>query len=238
MQATCEKCEASFNIPEQKIPKGKVFTAACPKCREKTIRIDSTGDAPFQVKTDSGARAAPAAPPPDEEPDRPMGKKARAAAANGAGPDPALLLRQEGARTAIICEQDLSARARIKSSLEALDYHVSVSQSAREALKQMRFHVFDLIVLNESFDTPDPKNNQVLKFVGRMVMSTRRNVFVALLSDHDRTGDNMIAFNKSVNIVINTSEVDDIELLLRNAVADTEHFYRVYKGIKEKLGAV
>ena len=44
-----------------------------------------------------------------------------------------------------------------------MGYQTVEQTSAREALKQMRFHVFDVIVLNEFFDTEGLEDSPVLE---------------------------------------------------------------------------
>jgi hypothetical protein len=50
--------------------------------------------------------------------------------------------------------------------------------------------------------------------------------------------DNMVAFNKSVNTVINLKNIDDVEKILRGAVAENAAFYRVMKETLRKMGRV
>ncbi|MBI4537645.1 MAG: zinc-ribbon domain-containing protein, partial [candidate division NC10 bacterium] len=45
MIVTCPSCHASLNIPDDRLPKGRVVTAACPRCKGP-ITIDTTGTAP------------------------------------------------------------------------------------------------------------------------------------------------------------------------------------------------
>ena len=105
-----------------------------------------------------------------------------------------------------------------------------------EALKQMRFHVFDVIVLNEKFDTENPEDNPIHSYMNRLAMVTRRNMFVTLVTDRFRTSDNMAAFNKSVNLVINPKNIDEIEKIIKRSIADNESFYRVYKESLARAG--
>ena len=69
-------------------------------------------------------------------------------------------------------------------------------------------------------------------------MHTRRNIFVALVTDRFRTNDNMAAFNKSVNLVINPKNIDACEKIIKRAVADNTAFYRVFKETLKKFGRV
>ena len=50
--------------------------------------------------------------------------------------------------------------------------------------------------------------------------------------------DNMMAFNKSVNIIINYSNIKDFDKILRRGLTDNDMFYRVYKEMMRKTGRV
>jgi hypothetical protein len=67
-------------------------------------------------------------------------------------------------------------------------------------------------------------------------MSIRRNIFLTLITDRFRTMDNMEAFNKSVNLIVNVKNIDEIEKILRRGVADNKEFYRVFKESLVKTG--
>jgi len=144
----------------------------------------------------------------------------------------------EGARTALICESDPSIKAEIITTLKEMDYQITEITSARDALKAMRFHVYDMVVFNEDFDTENPDANHVLKYLGHLNMSTRRNIFVVLVSNRFRTMDNMAAFNKSVNTIINIENIDDFGTIIKRSVADNESFYYVFKESLKKMGRI
>ena len=83
---------------------------------------------------------------------------------------------------------------KISSGIKALGYQVTAPETAKDALKAMRFHVFDVVVVNELFDTANPEANDVLQYLESLNMTTRRRFFVALVSEKYRTMDNMAAF--------------------------------------------
>ncbi|MCK4985508.1 MAG: hypothetical protein KAS40_08325, partial [Desulfobacterales bacterium] len=58
----------------------------------------------------------------------------------------------------------------------------------------------------------------------------------ALISDRFRTMDNMMALNKSVNLIINIKNVDDLGKILSRGITDNEFFYRVLKGTLKEVG--
>ncbi len=143
---------------------------------------------------------------------------------------------ESNTETALICESDESIRAKLASALGEMGYQTTVAGSAREALKAMRFHLFHMVIVNEIFDSPAPDKNDVLFYLETLAMSTRRQIFVALVSNAERTMDNMAAFNKSVNFILNVKNIDDAAPILRKAVADNNAFYRVTRETFKKRG--
>jgi hypothetical protein len=110
-----------------------------------------------------------------------------------------------------------------------MGYHAIETENAIDALKKMRFHSFDLIVVNELFDTESVDDHPILTFLNELVMSVRRNIFVALITNRFRTMDNMAAFNKSVNVVVHTKNLDEIGKILRRAIDENQAFYTVFQ---------
>ena len=228
MDVACDKCPAKFKIPDEKIPKGQVFAVTCPKCQNK-ISIDARADAPPPPKE---------TPAPVAEPEPAKEKTLLDVVDSDAydAEEKPFDFLEEGAETALLCEPDQTVRSKIRKALDNLGYHTTEPDSAREVLKQMRFHVFDMAVINELFDTSNPDLNNVLRYLDQLPMFTRRNIFVSLVTDRFRTNDNMAAFNKSVNLVINPKNIDDFEKILKRAVADNTAFYRVFKETLVKFG--
>jgi DNA-binding NtrC family response regulator len=143
---------------------------------------------------------------------------------------------EEGGATALICESDPTVREKISGILKEFGYQITAAAVAKDALKAMRFHVFDVVVLNELFDAADPQANGVLCYLEDMPMTTRRRFFVALVSSQFRTMDNMAAFNGSVNIIINLKNIDEMGKIIKQGVADNKAFYHVFQETLQKMG--
>ena len=230
MEVICKQCQSKFKIPDEKIPKGRVFSLTCPKCNNK-ISIDTRPDAsPSSEKTP----AVSAKPKPGLE------KTIFDEVVSGTydASEKPFDFVEEGVETALLCEPDPAIRAKIRMALEKMKYNTTEPKSAVEALKQMRFHVFDLVVLNELFDTQDPDKNDVLKYMAQLAMDTRRNIFLALVTNRFRTMDSMMAFNKSVNIIVNVNNVDEMQKILKRSVADNTEFYYIFKELIATTGNV
>ena len=143
---------------------------------------------------------------------------------------------EEGMQTALICEPDAGVREKIVAAMKSSGYRITEAANARDALKKNRFHVYDVVVLNERFDTDDPDANDLMVYFEALPMATRRHTFVILLTGRFRSSDNMAAFNKSVNLVINTKNIDDVETILKRGVSENNAFYRVFKETLKKMG--
>jgi CheY-like chemotaxis protein len=199
-------------VPDKKIPAGKRATVACPKCKSKISigpQKGSPGGGSFD-STDSN---------------------------NGydAAEKPFDFIEEEGL-TALVCESNPLVRKTITKALDVLEYQITEAESTRDALKRMRYHNYDLFIINENFDTDNPESNGILLYLERLSMLVRRNMFIALISDRFRTMDNMMALNKSANLIINSKNIDDIGKILSRGITDNEFFYRIFKGTLKEVG--
>lgn len=230
MNISCENCRSKFKIPDEKIPKGQKFSLICPQCNTKVV-VDTRSDT--RTSSDIDATSLDKF---KSEKEKTILDEVDADSYDAS--DKPFDFVEEGVKTALLCEPDAALQAKIKTGLYNMNYHITAPQLPKDALKQMRFHVFDMVVLNERFGTQNPDMNPVLKYLDRLNMSIRRNIFVTLITDRYRTMDNMAAFNKSVNMIVNLKNIDEIEKVLRRGIADYEAFYRVYKRALIKTGRV
>lgn len=211
MEIICSNCQSKFRVPDEKIPAGKRATVACPKCKGKISLGSPKGSLGGGFdSTDSN---------------------------NGydATEKPFDFIEEEGL-TALVCESNPLIRKTITKALDMLDYQITEAESTRDALKRMRYHNYDLFVVNENFDTDNPESNGILLYLERLSMLVRRNMFIALVSDRFRTMDNMMALNKSANLIINSKNIDDIGKILSRGITDNEFFYRIFKGTLKEVG--
>ena len=213
MDITCNNCSGKFRIPDEKIPRGRVSNVPCPKCKTR-IAVDPGNN---------GAEKAAAQEEPIRSDDFGFAEK------------PFSFIEEEGL-TALVCEQNPAVRQTIEDALNLMDYQMTVAESARDALKRMRYHTYDLIVINESFDTNNPDANGILIYLERLGMSVRRNIFVAMISNRYRTMDNMMAFRDSVNLIVNIKNIEDVGKILSRGITDTELFYNVYRETLKEIG--
>lgn len=257
MKIVCDKCQSKYNLPSEKLPDGKQFAFTCPKCKNK-IQVEKAAaslnkpasaetpsksndeDIVFSLAEDKGPSADKAPQHTkksaksdsisfdEEDSEKPSISFAEDESIYDSGEKPFDFVEEEY-ETALICEVDPGIRDKIKIALELMEYSITNVGNTREALKNMRYHTYDLIVLNERFDTSNPDVNGILIYLNRLVMAERRKITLFLLTDRYRTMDTMEAFHRSANVIVNVKDIDKIDTILQKGLNDTGVFYKIFK---------
>ncbi len=212
MEIICKNCRSKFKIPDDRVPAGRTASLPCPKCKKK-ITLNPRGNAGADLQAGMASSDYDAS-------DKPFD-----------------FIEEEG-HTALVCESDSAVLKKIVNNLNLLEYHVTVSDSGRDALKKMRYHQYDLCVVNESFSSEGPDANMVLLYLERLNMTVRRTMFVVMISNQYRTMDQMMAYRYSVNIIVNQKNVDDLGKVIQRGLTDYEFFYGVFQETLKEVGRV
>lgn len=223
MEFTCDNCQGRFMVPDEKLPDTKTASLRCPKCKskitvdltksrkEKDIQKSKDAEGSYDFGFDEGSEDYDVS-------ERPFD-----------------FLEEEG-KTAIICEDDPKIIKEIVTVLGIMEYTTTVAENVRDALRKMKYHVYDMVLVNESFNGSDPDANGILIYMERLNMDIRRNIFAGLITQRFPTMDNMTAFLKSVNITINIKDIDKIDKILSRGINEYDLFYAIYKDSAKKLG--
>ena len=139
-------------------------------------------------------------------------------------------------RLALVCVDVPDRQGPVQSGLIELGYTLQTADDAPEALERMRKNTFEVIVLDEEFNGATEHDNPVLSAIHSLPMSIRRYIFVALLGRRFGTFDHMLAFAKSVNMVIHVSDLDQLKLILARGIADNDRFYHAYHEVLREAG--
>lgn len=136
---------------------------------------------------------------------------------------------------ALVCAEG-ELLATVKSALEQLGYVIHVPENAQNALNRIRKNIYPVVVVDEEYQGASPLDNPVLQGIRAMPMSIRRYMLVALVGKKLATFDHMMAFSKSVNVVVNLYDLPQLPAILKRAVADNEEFYRVFTEVLQAAG--
>lgn len=227
MDVFCNQCLGKFKLSDEKIPSEQVVFVPCPRCKNM-LTVDTRSQKP-PVQNDT-VNAVPSTRSGDKNLIETI-----SSSVYDASEKPFDFLAP-GVMAALACESDPAILSKLRFALKQIGYHTVEPLNASDALKKMRFHAFDLIVMNELFDSPSPDDNPILIYLNNLMTSVRRNIFVALITTRFRTMDNMAAFNKSVNVVIHLKNLEEIAKILRRAIDENLAFYNVFQGSLVKTG--
>ena len=214
MNITCDNCQSRFKIPEEKIPEEGQAVFRCPKCRGRIV--------------------IPAA----------KAQKAAPTLSDGFSFDPvsydesdkAFDFIEEEGKIGLVCEPSDENFKTIKGVLELMEHHVTRAESSMDALKKLQYHTYDVVVINEAFDTPPDTRNRVQAYIAQLPMGDRRDTMVALITERFKTMDSMAAFNNSVNLVVHPSAINGIGRILERSIAENTFFFQAHADANKKIG--
>jgi len=238
MEIICDKCQGNFKLSDDKIPEDRTVTLRCPKCKNKITVSKEKKEDDFDFATDGDDIAT------DEgKTETADGKDAQFAFGDDYSedyeqPDRMFEFIEDEGKIALICESDKNVKEKIKPVLDFMEYHIVETDSARDAIKKLRYNSFNIILINEEFDTQDPDANGILIYLSRMQMQERRKIFVALLCQRFQTLDHMMALHKSVNMIINLENLNEFEKILKHGLSDSDMFYRLYMENLKNAGRI
>ena len=139
-------------------------------------------------------------------------------------------------RLVLVCVDDASRQNVIKAALDQLGFTMYAAKSAEEAVERLRKDTFEVAIVDEQFQGGGALDNEVLQALQVMPMSTRRYMFVALLGRTYKTFDNMLAFSRSVNVVVNLNDLPHLPAILRKGITENNEFYRVFREMLAEVG--
>lgn len=140
----------------------------------------------------------------------------------------------EEPRPALVCLPAAQTVA-VQAALQDLGYAVTVPAKPEDALEQLGQERYALVLIHEAYGG-SPEQNQVLKTIQRMAMPQRRHMCVGLIGPQFKTADHMMAFAKSVHVVVAESDLDKIKTVVRRAATDNDHFYRMFRECLREAG--
>lgn len=221
MDIFCETCNSKLRIPDTKIPENRALNILCPKCNgsihidKKTVSKGSQTNQDHESCHDVADKAHPEAA--KEVPILEMTMKSMTD------------FLEDGDKTALVCDDSESNQNMLGAALRELGFKVSSGLSHKDVMEKLKFNHYNVIVINERFDGCPQSENPVLNHIQPMPIATRRNIFLALIVSQHKTFDNMAAFSKSANLVVNENDLSNVKAILKKSISDNYNFYKVFK---------
>ena len=212
MIVQCKGCRIGFNIPDDKVPEGKAFNILCPKCKapteidEKAITPELDGRVPYLSYSHQSEF----------------------------GEDPLLDYTNvidavdEGVKTALLCDTNIRRAEKIAQALQELDFWIVHALRSAFALGKLRHNNYDLIVMEENFNSDKDSENLVLHHIQVLPMHLRRQFYLCLLCRDKPTLDTKMAFRMGVNLILNLQDVEKAKVLFARAMKEYRNFYALF----------
>jgi hypothetical protein len=244
MLIECQNCQKKLNISDEKIPFGRPFTFICPQCKVKNTmtlperritEITLDGDEPPQPPP--GPRQGQAPPPPS-------------ATQTGMAPmmpPPGMMMPPdfglpdldeppEGMKAAMIAFDTEEVQEKLIEKLSTLGYRTTTAINVRDAVKQLKFGRFQLLIIQEDYYGATLQTNQIVRAVNSIELSIRHDMFVALVGPSFTSLDDLTAFSLSLDTVVNSGDLEDIDRILISAMSHVKKFMTAYKELLHQRG--
>lgn len=210
MKIACPACGSNANLPDEKVPKDKDFSFKCPKCG---------GSVPVKASIGSPGAAAGLDP-----------------STAAVGPEMSMF-QAGGAKQALVCMPPSLGRKRILAGLEHVGLKAHLSESPAQALKNLEYYVYPLVVMDDAFDA----DKRIAGYMNNMDMFLRRKICLVRLGPGLETGNAMTALDLSANYVIKSQDLEQeddalVNHLLAAALSEHEQMYAVFNDSMKAVG--
>ena len=212
MTVTCPGCHATLNIPDDRLPKGKVVSAACPRCKG-AIAIDTRESPPPASRPGAAAQDRPA-----EEPVEPASYD------------------ELGQPKALVCAGNPTEQQQVFAFLRESGFAPQAATSPAQAMERLRFSAHAVLILRDGFDGPAGSGPSLMETIAEMAMSVRRNLHVVLVSPAVTSLDSTSAFARSVDVVLHPSDLPRLGDALKRSQTERERAYRIFRESLRDLG--
>jgi len=126
----------------------------------------------------------------------------------------------------------------VKAVLKELGYKVHTAATHSDFLVRFNQVRYQVVVVEELFCANNLEENSTLKALQGMSMNLRRHATVILLGNSFQTFTPMEAFQQSVHVVINSSEMFMLKQLIEKAVADNALFLQSYREVQGRVSTL
>lgn len=127
-----------------------------------------------------------------------------------------------------------------RNLLEELGYQVHTPEYHIEAVNNLRFNSYKIIMITEEYESQPHDGSSVLRTLQNMVMTARRGIFIVYIAPGLKSFDYLEAFALSVNAIVSTEDMeeDSVKDGLKRAIIENNRFFRVFSEVREKLGKI
>ena len=132
-------------------------------------------------------------------------------------------------KTALVCIDHPQYQKIIVPQLIDLSYKVHLGLFEEDVLLKLATYNYNVVVIYENFKGTSVGDNPILREMVNRASSLRREHFVVLLSQRFETNDAMSAFVRSVDQIVNISDIPNFKPLVRRGVSQHRDRYQPFQ---------
>ena len=142
----------------------------------------------------------------------------------------------DGMKSAMIAFDSEEIQEKLTERLTAIGFRVTAAVNVRDAVKQLKFGRFQLIIIQEDYYGASLATNQIVRAVNAIELALRHDMFVAVVGDGFTSLDDLTAFSLSLDTVVNKKDLDDVERILISAMGHSKKFFQTYREMTLQRG--
>ena len=145
-----------------------------------------------------------------------------------ADPTPRFDVFEPGDKTALVCMDVPEMERLVVGQLHDIGYKAHTGFSAEDLLYKLQAHLYQVLIIAENYGGTSLATNPILAEAIQAAAAPRHRQLVVLLGASLKTGDEMQAFQHSVDLVVGLADIANLRPMLRRAVHQSEAFYARY----------
>jgi hypothetical protein len=134
----------------------------------------------------------------------------------------------EGMKMALVAYDSEEIQDLLYTKLSNMGYKPVMAINVRDAVKQLKFGRFRLMLIQEDYYGATLSSNQLIRAVNSLELSIRHEMFIAVIGPSFTSLDDLTAFSLSLDTVISTADIEDIERILISGMGHVQKFYATY----------
>ena len=130
-------------------------------------------------------------------------------------------------RNALICVGGDDLKKMAVAVIKQIGLNIEVVTTTKAALNKMEYHIYHLVIMDDAFDGGKGVSG-LMERLNSIDMSLRRRICLIRISNKFHTSDDMASLHSSVNTILHSNDIIQLESFLSRALMEHKNFYTVY----------
>ena len=135
----------------------------------------------------------------------------------------------------IVATENRSLGEQVSGSLDDMGWHIQVKTSIMDVIEKIRLNILDIVFVEKGFGGSEGKDPVIDEIIA-LPPAMRRKMLVVLLGDQWQSQDKKIAFSHSVDLVVNTKDIDRLKEIISMKLVEHSTSYKSFEQSYHELG--